>query len=78
MNLIGWFIKLSVQTFQQSNFVYHHWERTLIYRSMSDLFRSIDFPSVYLFTKLAAFYLLYLLLYKVKRHPFLIQSFALV
>ena len=46
MNLIGLFIKLSVQTFQllieiyrRSNFMYHHWGYTLIYRP----FRSLIF-----------------------------------
>ena len=40
--LIGWFIKLSVQTFlplilifRRGNFVYHHWRCTSIYRPLS-------------------------------------------
>ena len=46
LNFIGWFIKLSVQTFQPliviySNFVYHSWVRTSIYRPLSYLFRSL-------------------------------------
>ena len=46
--LIGWFIKLNVQTFQpliviyrRGSFVYHHWECTSIYQSLSYPFRSV-------------------------------------
>jgi len=45
---IGWFIKLSVHTFQtiiviyrMGNFVYHHWRCTSIYRPLSYSFRSL-------------------------------------
>ena len=46
--VIGWFIKLSVQTFQplivinrRDNFVYHYWECTSIYLPLSYPFRSL-------------------------------------
>ena len=45
---MGWFIKLSVQTFQplillyrRGNFVYHHWRSTSIFRPLSYPFRSL-------------------------------------
>ena len=48
LNLIGWLIKISVQTFQpiiiiyrRGNFVYHLRECTSIYRSLSYPFRSL-------------------------------------
>ena len=46
--LIGWLIKLSVQTlpilivnYRTGNFVYHNWGCTLIYRPLSYPFRSL-------------------------------------
>ena len=48
--LIGWFILLSVQTFQppiviisRGNFVYLHWKCTLIYRPLTYPFRSLSY-----------------------------------
>ena len=47
-NLIGWFVKLSVQTFQpqifiykRDNFVYHYWRCTSIFRPLSYPYRSL-------------------------------------
>ena len=51
--LIGWFINLSVQTFQQliliyirDNFVYHYLGCTSIYRPMSYSFRSLQLSNI--------------------------------
>ena len=52
-DLIGWFIKLIVQTFQaiivmyrRGNFVYHHWGGTYIYLLLSYPFRTLSIYSI--------------------------------
>ena len=62
--LIGWFIKLRVQTFQlliviyrKGNFVYHHWRCTSIYRPVSYTFRSLIFSKwILTYVKLKLFF----------------------